>query len=133
MASGRVILERVIPPPGRGVYWEVVPMAATTWYWTNDDGDGDIENPTGTNWRTAAGVPAGAGVFPGSLFADSVVFPAWASGRAGSRTGGHRARACRDSRPTITCRHEWDARRRAGKRLGRGPAVSYPLGASPKL
>ena len=47
------------------------------------------------------------------------------------RTGGHRARACSGSRPTITCRHEREARRRAGKRSGRGPAVLYPLPPPP--
>lgn len=55
-------------------------MSATTFYWTDDDGDHDIENPTGNNWKTAAGVAAGAGVYPGSAFADGVVFPSWAAG-----------------------------------------------------
>jgi len=55
-------------------------MPAQTYYWTDDDGDGDFENPTGTNWRTAAGVAAGAGVYPGSAQADNVVFPSYAAG-----------------------------------------------------
>jgi hypothetical protein len=55
-------------------------MAAGTYYWTDDDGDGDVENPTGNNWRTAAGAAMGAGHYPGELFADSVVYPSWAAG-----------------------------------------------------
>jgi len=55
-------------------------MAAQTLYWTSDDGDGDFNNPTGNNWRTAAGVAAGAGVYPGSAFVDSIVFPSYAAG-----------------------------------------------------
>lgn len=50
-----------------------------TYYWTDDDGDGDFENPTGNNWRTAAGVAAGAGVYPGSAQADNIVFPSYAA------------------------------------------------------
>jgi len=55
-------------------------MPAQEYYWTDDDGDHDFENPTGKNWKTAAGVAAGAGVYPGSAAADSIVFPSWAAG-----------------------------------------------------
>ena len=49
-------------------------MAAKTYFWTGTDGDGDIENPTGNNWVEENGTPAGAGVYPGSVQADHVVF-----------------------------------------------------------
>ena len=34
---------------------------STTYYWTDDDGDHDFENPSGNNWKTAAGVSIGNG------------------------------------------------------------------------
>ena len=54
-------------------------MAAQTYYWTDDDGDHSFINPTGNNWRTAAGVAAGAGVFPGSVQADNLLLADYAA------------------------------------------------------
>jgi hypothetical protein len=54
-------------------------LNVATLYYTDDDGDHDIQNPTGNDWKTAAGVAAGAGVYPGSAQADNVLFPSYAA------------------------------------------------------
>lgn len=49
-------------------------MAAKTFFWVGGDATPDFENPVGTNWEEENGTAAGAGVYPGSAFADSIVF-----------------------------------------------------------